>query len=331
MDFLAENHSLYPRVGETDEELRLRRAYHRFDDGEIDRSRLNEIEDSYAEDVINEQLNAGLDIVTDGMIRWYDHISHLADQLTGTDVAGLVRYFDTNYLVREAKVTGPVEWRNPLVVDEFELANSVSSEPVKMVLPGPLTLTRHSIIDDDIYSSEKLLAEDYAIALQQELRALADAGLKHVQIEEPSLLQTPSDAEWVMPLLNKLADSTGSAEARLTTYFGDVVPLYEEFQDSNYDVLTFDFTYSDSLTETIQQQGTDKPLSLGLLNGRNTKLGSLDEITSTVETLEPQLTGETNYLTFSCSIDYLPRNKARRKLEQLSEFRDRLTEGVAQV
>lgn len=331
MDFLAENHSLYPRVGDTDDELRLRRAYHRFDDGEIDQSRLNEIEDSYAEDVINEQVDADLDVVTDGMIRWYDHVSHLADELVGTEVAGLVRYFDTNYLVREAKVVGPVEWREPLIVDEYELASSVSSEPVKMVLPGPLTLTRHSIVDDSVYNNEELLAEDYADALQQEVRALADAGLSHLQIEEPSLLQTPEDADWVLPLLDKLAGASGSTETRLATYFGDADPLYDEFQATEFDVLTFDFTYSETLEGTIVQQGTDKTLALGLLNGRNTKLQPVDEIASTVENLEAQLVDGTNYLTFSCSIDYLPRDKARRKLEQLSEVRDRLTEGVAQV
>jgi len=35
MTIFAENHSMYPRVGESDHYLRLRRAYHRFDHGEI--------------------------------------------------------------------------------------------------------------------------------------------------------------------------------------------------------------------------------------------------------------------------------------------------------
>jgi 5-methyltetrahydropteroyltriglutamate--homocysteine methyltransferase len=200
-----------------------------------------------------------------------------------------------------------------------------------MVLPGPLTLARHSILDADTYSGEEQLAEDYTTALQQEIRALSDAGLEHLQIEEPSLLQTPDDAEWVLPLLDKLADAASEPTTRLMTYFGDATDLYGEFQSTGFDVLTFDFTYSDSLEETIVQQGTDKPLALGLLNGRNTKLRSIDDVTSVVENLEPQLVSDTNYLTFSCSIDYLPRDKARRKLQQLSEVRDRLTEGVAQV
>lgn len=331
MNFIAENHSLYPRVGDTDEELRLRRAYHSYDQEEIDQAELDEIEDSYAEDVIQEQVDAGLDIVTDGMIRWYDHISHLAENLAGAEVAGLLRYFDTNYLVREAKINEPVEWRNPLIVGEYELASSVTNKPAKMILPGPLTLARHSIYNDDVYSKESNLAEDYAGALREEIKALSEAGLDHLQIEEPSLLQSPGDAEWVLPLLNNLCDAAPQTEIRLATYFGDAVPLYENFQNSEFDVLTFDFTYSDSLVETITKEGTDKKLGLGLLNGRNTKLESEDDIVSTIDELRGSLTDDDQYLTFSCSIDYLPRNKARRKLEQLAQVRDRLTEGVAQV
>lgn len=331
MEFLAENHSLYPRVGDTDEHLRLRRAYHDYDSGEIDEAELKEIEDSYAEDVINEQIDAGLDIVTDGMIRWYDHVSHLAEKLEGTEVGGLVRFFDTNYLVREAKVNEPIEWRTPMIESEYELARSASSRPVKMVLPGPLTLARHSIIDEETYSNEQSLAEDYAHALRQEVRSLSEAGLEHLQIDEPSLLQTPGDAEWVLPLLDQLAVDAGDCTTRLATYFGDAVPLYEDLQETEFNVLTFDFTYSDTLAEDIAKQGSDKRLGLGLLNGRNTKLQDSDGIVDRIESMEPGLNGEEQFLTFSCSIDYLPRDKAQRKLEQLAEIRDRLTEGVAQV
>ncbi len=331
MEFLVENHSLFPRVGETDEELRLRRAYHDHDSGEIDDGELKQIEDSYAEDVINEQISAGLDIVTDGMIRWYGHISHIADKLAGTDVGGLVRYFDTNYLVREAKVVEPIEWRDPLIEGEFELAQSVSKQPVKMMLPGPLTFARHSILENGVYSSEQQLAEDYTNALQQEIRNLSESGCQHLQIEEPALLQSPGEAEWILPLLDELALAAGDSTTRLATYFGDAVPLYEELQDTEFNVLLFDFTYSDALAEDIAKQGSDKRLGLGLLNGRNTKLRDSSEIIDEIERMEPGFNEKDQILTFSCSIDYLPRDKARRKLERLAEIRDRLMEGVAQV
>lgn len=322
MQLLTENHSLYPRVGATDDELRLRRAYHRFDRGEIDEAELKSIEDSYVEDVIQEQIESGLDVVTDGMIRWYDHVSHMAQGLADAEVAGLVRFFDTNYLVRELEVNGPIEWVKPIAADEYDFARSVSSVPVKMVLPGPLTLARHSIIEASDYSDAASLAKDYTQALKQEIRELVERDLEHLQIEEPWLTWEPGDASWALPMVEELLQTAESIQTRLATYFGDPVPLYDELQQTSADVLTFDFTYSDDLEEAISSRGTDKRLGLGLLNGRNTKLEDIDAVCGRLERLSSSLTDESHILTFSCSIDYLPREKARRKIQRLVDIRD---------
>ncbi len=330
MDLLTENHSLYPRVGQSDEELRLRRAYHRHDRGEIDTSELHAIEDDYAEDVIGEQVEAGLDVVTDGMIRWYDHVSHMARGLTDVEVAGLVRFFDTNYLVRELEVTGPVEWSRPIVTGEYELARSVSDRPVKMVLPGPATLAQHSILENAKYRDPSAVASDYARALKQEIQELREHDLQYLQIDEPWLTWEPEDAGWALPLVDEVLEAAGEVETRLATYFGDAVDLYDELQVSAADVLTLDFTYSDDLVETIRSRGTEKRLGLGLLNGRNTKLEDTSAVCRRLEELSSALPDGSNILTFSCSIDYLPRDRARRKLRRLVEIRDTFLGGDPQ-
>ena len=333
MDFLAENHSMYPRVGESDEDLRLRRAHHRFDQGEIDESELRRIEDDYVEQVIREQQQAGLDVVTDGMIRWYDHISHLAENIAGAEVAGLVRYFDTNYLVREARITDHIEWRSPLTVSEFEFAHSVSDCPVKAVLTGPLTLARHSILDDSPYSNERSIAEDYASVLRQEVRALSEAGMTELQIEEPSLLQSHSDAEWALSLIDEVIGNGTGNNVRLATYFGDANPIYKQLQKSDVDALLLDFTYSSNLADTIRDQGSTKAIGIGILNGRNTKLSDIDDTAEKIRDLLDALGEDRHFVSFSCSIDYLPRDRARRKLEQLATIRDRVStlEGAVQA
>jgi 5-methyltetrahydropteroyltriglutamate--homocysteine methyltransferase len=333
MTVFAENHSMYPRVGESDHYLRLRRAYHRFDHGEISESELKNIEDNYVEEVINEQAERGLDIVTDGMIRWYDHISHLADDIAGLEVAGLVRKFDTNYLVREARVTDHIEWRDPLVTGEFEFAQKVSDRPVKAILTGPLTMARHSIIEDSPYSDERTLTEDYASVLKEEVRALTESGMEEFQLEEPSVLQSPGDWEWLQPLVDDILEAADGANTRLATYFGDAEPLYDDLQDSAADVLTFDFTYSDTLLDAIETRGSDKSIGFGLLNGRNTKLAGVDETVDRLRPVIDSLDVDDHYVTFSCSLDYLPRDRAQQKLERLSDITEALRskEGAVQA
>lgn len=327
MQLIAENHSMYPRVGESEADLRLRRAHHKVDRGEIDSEQLKEVEDSYVKELIEEQEAAGLDIVTDGMIRWYDHISHLCGKISGVEVGGLVRYFDTNYLVREGLVKESLSWDEPMLVDGFEYANSVAEQPVKVILTGPYTLAYFSEVEDNCYPHTRSLAEDYAEVLRREVEALSKAGLEHLQLEVPMVLQDPEVADWVFPLLDKVMEPAGDEmEVRLTTYFGDAVPLYDEFQNSAADLLMFDFSYSPDLPEVIEQKGSEKRMSIGVLNGRNTKLAGAEAVADQLTPLLSELPTGMNSITFTSSLDYLPRDRARLKLDRLVEIRDQLQE-----
>ncbi len=91
----------YPRVGDRKEEQKLRRAISQYEKDEITEDRLKEIQHEVIRDVIHEQEEAGVDQVTDGQIRWYCPFSHMVRKMDGTDINGLVRYFDTNFYFRQ--------------------------------------------------------------------------------------------------------------------------------------------------------------------------------------------------------------------------------------
>ena len=52
------------------------------------------------------QVKAGLDIVTDGQIRWNDPISYLAAKLDNIELQGSVPFFDTDICCRQPVFTG---------------------------------------------------------------------------------------------------------------------------------------------------------------------------------------------------------------------------------
>src|SRR2546430_73591 len=130
----------YPRIGETFEEQALRRGIARLDRGEIGEADLQVVERDTVRDVLREQNEIGIDLVTDGQISWYDSQSHFAGKLTSIEINGLVRYFDTNTYYRQPVVSGAVAWKEPVLVDEWKFAQSNSKAPVKAVLTGPVTL-----------------------------------------------------------------------------------------------------------------------------------------------------------------------------------------------
>ncbi len=70
------NHSSYPRVGDGAHAQRLRRAYANRETGKITNEQFDDIALDYVAEVVKEQEDAGLDLVTDGLVYWYDLVAH---------------------------------------------------------------------------------------------------------------------------------------------------------------------------------------------------------------------------------------------------------------
>ena len=71
----------YPRIGDSSELQLLRRSSSALDRGERNTADVLDAENEMTRRAIADQLNAGLEIITDGQIRWYDPISHIASKL----------------------------------------------------------------------------------------------------------------------------------------------------------------------------------------------------------------------------------------------------------
>ena len=325
MRLVLANHSTYPRVGEGAEAQRLRRAYARRETGRITDEQYEEVVRDYVAEVIGEQEAAGLDLVTDGLVYWYDLIAHPASRLEGVTINGIVRFFDTNTYVRQPEIVGQLAGDFGLA-PEFERARSIAQAEVKAVLPGPYTLARHSIMKSNGNLSS--VAAQYADAVAATLEGLAAAGARHVQIDEPSLLKFPEDAELVRNVLARAVGSKGDLVISLATYFGDATSLYGELLRMPCDVLALDLQYGPGLVETIAQHGSDRPIALGAVDGRNTKLEDTELVARTVGRVMDALGSrgvEEVHLQPSCGLEFLPRDRALRKLERMREIRDAIS------
>ncbi len=327
MELLLANTGSYPRIGEGKEGQRLRQAYARWERGELSAEAFGQVLDSVTEEVIQEQIRAGLDLVTDGQIRWYDPISHLVGKMEGVEIDGLLRFFDTNFYFRQPVIIGQVRRRGPLVVEEFRLARGLSSKPVKPVLTGPYTLARSSIPQTGRYQDLRTLVLDFAAALGEEVGALAREGAEVIQIDEPSILKHPEDLDLFREAVDILTSVKGSAWVALYTYFGDAIPCYETFQALPVEILGLDFTYSPALPELISKTGSEKVLGLGVIDGRNTKVEAKETVFQILEKVLPKLKTPFVYLNPSCGLEYLPREKALGKLCRMRELRDEFLHG----
>lgn len=172
----------FPRPGWLAAHTRSQVAFH------LDGDRLREGLDDATAVAIRDQELAGLDLVTDGEQRRPHFIDHVLNSLDGVDTVN--RHAKGVYRRREEvhqvpRVYGAVKRRTPAVVDDLRFAKARTHRPVKMAVPGPMTVVDSTY--DEFYGDEAALAMDVAAAINLELRDLQAAGCDVVQIDEPAM------------------------------------------------------------------------------------------------------------------------------------------------
>lgn len=320
MKLILTNHGSYPRIGDTAEHQLLRKTIAQWERKERSDAELREAEKSLTRAAIKEQADAGLDLVTDGLIRWYDPVSHVAGKLEGVRINGLLRFFDTNFYFRQPVIVGAVRRRAPLVVEDYQFAREETAKRVKPVLTGPYTLARLSIVEHEGYRSLAKLVEAMTAALAEEVRDLAAAGAEVIQLDEPSILKNPADMPLLANAIAAIAKERGKCQLAISTYFGDAAPLWDQLQALPVDIVGADFTYSPKLIDRIASNGGGKKIAFGLVDGRNTRLEREEDLVPSLERMLAKLTADSAYLTPSCGLEYLPRDRAFLKLQNMARL-----------
>ena len=279
--------------------------------------------DRITREVIETQTRAGLDLVTDGLVRRQDPISHVAGRLEGVTLGEARAGFPgSGATYRTPIVASEVAWRRPILSEDYLFAREGSPKPVKPVLVGPYTLARVS--EDRAYDDPMALAMGLAIALNLELRALQSAGAAWLQIDEPAILQAKED----FPLFTRLWEVLGrgvTATLCLHLEGGDVADLYPGIArlkrlgclslecvggKANLSLLG-----SAPLPETLK-------IGLGLVDGRTLRVETPGEILETLRS-SPGLPPAGNILLGTATdLGALPPEIAFAKLQSLARARD---------
>lgn len=306
----------YPKIPDPPAPGRWRTTVEKLQRGEVTAAELRRIEDEVTEEVLREQSEAGVDLVTDGQIRWEDGLTYFARGLSGFTINGLQRYFDTNTYYRQPIATGEVGWTGPISVADYTFAASHSPRPVKPVVTGPFTMAVLS--RDDFYGTADQFVLALAAALNQELRALAAAGAPLIQVDEPGLLFRRDLFPLFQRAMDALWDGVTSRRA-LYTYFGHLDGLFPAILDLPVDVLGIDFVAGPRNWDLLALGAwpKDKELGLGILDARNTRLETPEEVAKACRRAAEIAPAASLYIGPSAGLEFLPRRVARRKLEAL--------------
>jgi len=314
----------YPKIPNRPRPARLRVAINKRDRGEITNEDLARVEDEVTVEVIGEQIEAGLDIITDGQVRWDDDQTYVARRLKGVQIGSLERYLDTNTYYRQPEITGAVSWQSPILARDYQFAAANSSKPVKAIVTGPYTLAALSL--DKHYNSREKLTMALAEALRNEIQALVEAGARHIQVNDPVILRNKDDAQIVAKALTLMLDGI-TAETGVYTWFGDASGILPALLETPADVIGLDFVAGPANWDAVEAVSFTKKLGFGIVDGRNTRLDPPENVAGAIKRVSDIVSQDRLYVNPSCGLEYVPRETAFDKLRQMVEGARR-AEGV---
>ncbi len=184
-------------------------AIHEHLEGRLDEAAFEETARDAVRLCVHAQLEAGVDVITDGEQRrdnYASFVGGLLDNAQLVPIIDLLPYVDDPQKfaeelkaldvpassVRHPAVFGRLGRTRPLAVHEYEYAKTLTDKPIKVALPGPYLLTRTmwmECISDRAYETREALAVDILRVLREELHLLLAAGVSLVQLDEPVLTE----------------------------------------------------------------------------------------------------------------------------------------------
>jgi 5-methyltetrahydropteroyltriglutamate--homocysteine methyltransferase len=306
----------YPKPPAEGETFTVRKTLHALERGDASPEDLKAAQDELVTEVIREQQEAGIDVVTDGLARWDDIVTPFARHIAGFEIGGLLRWFDNNVYYRRPVARGAVDWRGPSSVDGYRFAAQIADCPVKAVIPGPVSFARLSV--NEHYADHEAFVLAIASVLAQEAAELEAAGAPIIQIDEPSLLGAPEDLDLAIEAVGRITGELSEARTVLATYFGDAKRLGTGIFKIPTDAFGFDLISGPENIELIKAAPDDKGIQAGIVDARNTKLEDESALEGTIEELMAVVGSERLSVSPSAGLEFLPREKARAKLQRLA-------------
>ena len=181
-----------------------------------------------------------------------------------------------------------------------------------------------SAIEAGPYTDLASLAHAFSEVLALQVRDLARAGARYIQIEEPANLLPQRRYSPAAAAAGARVERRGGAELAVATYGGDAEPLYAQLNSLPADILVLDLCAGPRLAELIAATGASKVLALGLIDGRHPRLEEASAVARQVDAIVKRYVLESLHLLPSSGLQGLPRDGARAKLELLGRVRQLL-------
>jgi len=280
--------------------------------------------------VIADQLEAGVDVISDGELRRQRFVYEMYDRISGLERTppgrrlGIAGYDMAPSFVASGPLAAP---RGFGVVEDFSALRRLAPERrLKIALPGPLTFA--ASIDPGGRGAGAVMDELLGL-VRAELAALEAAGADYIQLDEPALPRrpyglTPEDGA---ALINRALEGL-SVRRAVHVCFGNnagrpfadrrLGPLLSAVLGLECDQLVLEFANREMAEVEILAPLAERfEIAAGVVDVKNFYLESADDVARRVRQCLEHVPADKLTVTADCGFSALPRYLARDKMRAM--------------
>lgn len=262
--------------------------------------------EKYITYAVNDMVNAGIDIVSDGQTR-DPFIQIFTRKLKGCRTRN------------RTEIVDKIEYDAPIILEDQKFVRGLipKNKKLKGVITGPHTLANSCV--DLHYNDEKKMAFDFAYALRQEAETLQKY-VDMISIDEPFFSNN-------MPDYGKELIGIITQDISCPTVLhacGDVSTIVPELLEMPVDILSHEFKASPQLFDAFKEYSFSQKLCLGSVRSDDVRVESVEEITNHIMGAIDIFGDKIIQISPDCGQRLLPRDVAFQKLKNLTKAGEKI-------
>ena len=257
------------------------------------------------------QESIDIDVLVHGEYERNDMVEYFGEQLEGFVFTqnGWVQSYGSRG-VKPPIIFGDVERKDDMTVKWSSYAQSKTSKFVKGMLTGPITILQWSFVRDD--QPRKQTAEQIALAIRDEVKALETNGIAIINIDEPAIreglpLRKDDWANYLNWAINafKLASSGVKDETQIHTHmcYSEFNDIIKNIADMDADVITIETSRSQmELLEVFHEFQYPNDIGPGVYDIHSPRVPTTDEMISLIQKAGHYLPKENIWVNPDCGL-----------------------------
>ena len=278
---------------------------------------------------VDDQLRAGADIITDGEMQRVDFNLGFYDYLEGlkplppSRLWGPPAHDQRNRYLCVAPLSAP---QGLGLVREYHRLREYTDALVKVPVPGPFTLAG-CLQGGDAYRDRQEMTAALIPIVNREMKALVEAGVDFIQLDEPSFACHPNDPE---AFLGMIARTVAGVKAKISmhmcfgNYRGRAVgfrsyrPLFPHLARAPVQQLALEFASREMAEiELLGHVKAPMEVAVGVVDVKNTWIEPPELVAQRLRQTLNYIEPERVHVTPDCGFSQTARHVACRKLASM--------------